>query len=346
MSEPGFWCEGLTLPVEQCSMERSKTTSRSALASIAISAVLLSGCQTPDLKPFRDSTAKIHNSIVEAQDVYSGELERLRPFVPDDHELTKQEKRFAGCWKARTEVMEAMVKYAGSLAAVADAPDKSEAALESVAQSINELGVVAGPYQQAVEGTTQITLVIVDLVNRVRAAQQLKKAVLATDADMQKLAQLLVRDFEAMRRTLERNQKSIKNLMDGKMSHQIDAREAIASKVEERTEALQFRLDGGQWADAVAAFNKEMAEAQKYLAEADKWYLPHKAEVEAAQKEMAERIRLFRNTETALAQWGKAHGALAEALQKDLAPDWTLLKQAADRIEKSVDKITQKDGKP
>lgn len=327
-------------------MKRSKTTSRSALASIAISAVLLSGCQTPDLKPFRDSTARIHNSIVEAQDVYLGELERLRPFVPDGHKLTEQEKSFAKCWKARTEVMEAMVKYAGSLAAVADAPDESEAALEGVAQSINELGVAAGPYQLAVEGTTQIALVIVDLVNRVRAAQQLKKAVLATDADMQKLTQLLVRDFESLKSTLEKNQRNIKNLMDGKMSHQIDAREAIASKVEERTEYLQSRLNDSKWAEAVAAFNKEMAEAHKYLAEADKWYLPHKAEVEAAQKEMADRIRLFRDIETALAQWGKAHGALAEALQKDLAPDWTLLKQSADRIEKGVGKITQKDGKP
>jgi hypothetical protein len=175
-------------------------------------------------------------------------------------------------------------------------------------------------------------------VNRVRAAQQLKKAVLATDADMQKLASLLAKDFGTMRGALEKNKKSIKNLMDGKMSHQLDARAAIANKVEERAKNLQNHLEDPKWTDAVAAFNLEMAETQKYLAEADKWYLPHKAEVEAAQKEMADRIKLFRDTETALAQWRKAHAALREALQKGLAPDWTLLRQSAERIEKSINK--------
>ena len=106
------------------------------------------------------------------------------------------------------------------------------------------------------------------------------------------------------------------------------------------------KLDDPQWTNAVTVFNQDMAEAKKYLAEADKWYLPHKAEVELAKKQMAARIALFRDTETALKQWGKSHGALAQALQKDLAPDWTLLRQSADRIEKSIKKINKEDSKP
>src|SRR4051812_45613528 len=85
------------------------------------------GCQTPDLKPFRDSTAKINNSVVEAQDTYLDELERLRPYVPDNSKLAEQSKRFATYWAARISVMDAMVKYASSLAAVADAPDQAKA---------------------------------------------------------------------------------------------------------------------------------------------------------------------------------------------------------------------------
>jgi len=39
--------------------------------------------------------------------------------------------------------------------------------------------------------------------------------------------------------TLEKNQKSIKNLMDGKMSRQIDARAAIADKFEARAKIFK-----------------------------------------------------------------------------------------------------------
>jgi hypothetical protein len=241
--------------------------------------------------------------------------------------------------KARTEVMDAMVKYAASLAAVADAPEQSRAGLEGVAKSINHLGVAAGPYQAAIEGGTEIALELMDIVNRVRAAQQLKKAVVATDPDMQKLAKLLAKDFGSLRRTLELNQKSIKNWMDGPVSSQLDARAALITRAKEKASVLQTNLSGANWADAVATFNKEMAETQKFLADTDKWYLPHQAAVEAAQKQMVERVKLFRDTETAIAQWGKAHADLAEALQNDMTPDWTLLRQSADRSRKASTKL-------
>ena len=324
---------------------RVYTAGGALLAGLAGS--FLVGCQTPDLKPFRDSTAKIHDSVVEAQDVYSAELARLRPFVSDTPALAEQGKRFSTNWQARSEVMGALVRYAGSLAAVADAPDKSKAGLESVAQSLKELGAAAGPYQPAVEGATDIGIVLIDLANRVRAARQLKKAVLLTDPDIQRVARLLVQDFSRMRLALAEIQKSIRSLMNGGgMSRQIDTRNAVNNKVIERTEALQRKLGEPDWTSAVAQFNQEMAEAKKYLAEADKWYLPHQAAVEAAQQEMADRIKLFRDTETAITQWGKAHGDLAQALQNGLAPDWTLLRQSADRIEKNINKITSKDSKP
>lgn len=310
-----------------------------AFVALGLGLGLLSGCHTPDLKPFRDSTAKIQSSVVDAQDLYSGELERLRPFVPDENALTKQQKIFSENWKARTEVMDAMVKYAASLASVADAPEKSRAGLESVAKSINELAIAAGPYQAAIEGGSEIAVELADLVNRVRAAKQLKKAVAATDPDMQKLAKLLAKDFGSLRRVLEQIQKSIKNLMDGPVSRQLDARTVLISRTQEKALALQNGLGTTNWADAVATFNKDMAETQKFLAEADRWYLPHQASVEAAQKEMADRIKLFRDTETAIVQWGKAHADLADALQNKMSPDWTLLRQSADRIQKSIDKI-------
>ena len=317
-----------------------------ALLMLAVSVGLLAGCRTPDLKPFRDSTAKIQSSVLEAQDLYSDELERLRPFVPNGHALTVQQRAFVNHWAARTEVMDAMVKYAGSLAAVADAPEKSRVALEGVAKSINQLGSAAGPYQAAIDGTTQIMTELLNLVNQVRSARQLKKAVAATDTDMQKLATLLATDFARLRRTIELNQQSIKNWMDGPRAHQLDARTALIDKAEAKATTLQAGLVGANWAAAVTTFNNDMAETQKFLAEADKWYLPHRAAVDAAQKQMAERVKLFRDTETALAQWGKAHADLAEALKNDMSPDWTVLRQSADRIEKSINKITNQTNTP
>ena len=308
--------------------------------ALALLLGLTTSCRTPDLKPFRDSTARIQGSVAEAQEIYSGELGRLKSFVPDEHQLAKTQKAFTTNWQARNEVMEAMVRYAGSLAAVADAPDKARAGMESVANSVKGLGVAAGPYAPAIEGGSQIALELMDLANRVRAARQLKKAVVVTDPSMQSLAKLLAKDFATLRKALEQNQKSIKNLMDGPLSQQLDARQAVLNKATEKAKALQ---DGvGQPGDAVGTYNREMAETHKYLVEADKWYLPHKAEVELAQRELADRIKLFRDTETAIVDWGKAHADLTHAVQHNMTPDWTLLKQSADRIEKGINQIANR----
>ncbi len=306
----------------------------------------VTGCRTPDLRPFQDSTARIHDGVVEAQGLYSAELERLAPFVPDSSELAKQGKRFSTNWQARVAVLDGMVEYAGSLVAVAGAPGKARAGLDNVAQSLKELSVAAGPYQAAVEGGTDIALELVDLANRVRAARQIQKAVRLTDPDVQRVAHLLVLDFSKLRFALEQNQRSIKNLMDAPLSRRLDARQAVENKMIERNGVLQEKLGGPDWETAVAQFNRETEEARKYLADANNWYVPHQAEVQAAQRQIADHIRFLRDTESAIVQWGRAHKALAQAFETGLAPDWTLLKQSAARIERSVEKIRNQPSTP
>ncbi len=132
--------------------------------------------------------------------------------------------------------------------------------------------------------------------------------------------------------------------MDGPLDRRLDARKAVENNINERTKALQERLGTAEWTTAVAQFNQEMVEARKYLSDADYWYLPHQAEVESAQKQIADHIKLLRDTETAIVQWGKAHVAIARTFQTGLAPDWTLLKESADRIEKSINKMTDQHG--
>ncbi len=329
-------------------MNQNQLQSKSILLGLVSCAALLSGCQTPDLKPFRDSTAQIYNSVVEAKDIYLEEQKRVMPFLPEDAQpaLEKQIELFQTNWTARANVMEAMVRYASSLAAVSEAPGKAKEGMEAVSQSLSELAFAAGPYAPAVEGAKDIALELLDLANRVRAAKQLTKAVLATDKDMQRVAQILAADFGSMKRELEDKQGSLKNLMDGPVSAQLHARRQVERKVGVLAGELAENLKTQPLTNAVASFNQDMTEIQKYLAESDKWYLPHQVQVELAQRHLAEHIKLFRDTESALSQWGKAHGALARALQEGLAPDWTLLKQSADRIQKSINQITKQDNQP
>ena len=318
------------------------------IVTILVSAFIFGGCQTPDLKPFRDSTAKIHNSVLEAKDLFLEEQERVKEFVPDASKLALEREidLFKTNWSARVNIMESMVKYASSLASVAEAPDRSKAALEGVGESVAELAVAAGPYAPAVEGAKNIALELIDLANRVRAVKQLKKAVLATDKDMQRVAQILSADFAIMRRELEDKQSSIRNLMNDRVSTQLQARRQVEKKIGLLAEGMISNLRTQSLNTAVGGFNQDMAEVQKYLVESDKWYLPHQAKVELTERQLTEHVKLFRDTETALAHWGQAHGALTKSLQEGLAPDWTLLRQSADRIEKSIKKITQQNDKP
>lgn len=326
-------------------LNKLHTPTKTILVTFGLCTVLLTGCVTPDLKPFSDSTAQIHNSVVEAQDVYLEEQQRILPLIPEDakDELQKDVTLFKTNWTARVNIMECMARYAGSLAAVAEAPDKSKASLEGVSKSISEMGVVAGPYAPAVEGAKEIGLELIDLANRIRAAQQLKKAVLATDPEMQKVSKILAADFRTMRMELEQRQGNIEKLMHDRLSSELHARKQVEKESAKLAEKLVEDLKQHPLTNAVAVFNQDMAEVQKYLAESDKWYLPYKAEVAAAEKDLADHVKLFRDTEAALEQWGKAHAALVQAMQDGLAPDWTLLKQSAERIEKSINKITKQE---
>jgi len=328
-------------------MHTQTITLRTSLVVIGISSGLFTGCQTPDLKPFRDSTAQIHDSVVGARDIYLEEQQRIEPFLPADarEAFDRQSQQFQSNWSAREEMMEAMARYAGSLAAVAEAPDKSKAALAGVGDSIQELSVAAGQYAPAVNGAKDIALELVDLANRVRAAKRLKDAVLATDTNMQRVATILAADFGSMRRELEDRQASLKHLMDGPLIDQLHARHMVELQSAVLSQKLIENLKTNSLTNAVAGFNQDMVDVQRYLTESDKWYVPHVTEVGQAQKQLAAHIQLFRDTESALTQWGKAHAALAKALREGLPPDWTLLKQSADRIKTAIDTITNQENK-
>src|SRR4051812_43160832 len=95
--------------------------------------IALIGCQTPDLKPFADSTANLHQSIIRSQDIVRSELQGLRAshVFEDEGKLSEAEKTFTKAFAQRIAFMVAVVNYSDSLAAVADAGENGQAGAQA-----------------------------------------------------------------------------------------------------------------------------------------------------------------------------------------------------------------------
>src|SRR5438046_3150570 len=99
-------------------MQCNLRTKRSKLGSLGGFLILvLTGCQTPDLRPFADSTAAMNTAVKEGQKVFVRELEAIKAADREATYIDNALVDFTNYWSLRTAFMDTLVEYSEQLAA-------------------------------------------------------------------------------------------------------------------------------------------------------------------------------------------------------------------------------------
>jgi hypothetical protein len=308
------------------------------LKRVALTTLLLSlaGCQTPDLKPFADSTASMNTAVKEGQKLFIRELETIKAADKEATYVDKALNDFTNNWKLRIDVMNAMVEYSEQLAAVADSPRQRAENTKAIADAIGHVAQAFGPYGEAVNGVLDIGRKLDGLVAQVRAARTLQKAVQKADPIISNVVEVLLKDFQAMENTLRVERQALPGILRTPHSDALEARKKLLKQMPDLYKQL---TDNGANAQAVANFNRDVAANATALAEMDRWYLPLAAQLKENDQRIAAGISLLSEARTGFRAWGNIHSKLASDIAERRQPNWRLLLETAREIQSDIERI-------
>lgn len=302
----------------------------------------LTGCQTPDLKPFADSTAAMNSAVKGGQKVFVGELLAIKAADPTATYIDKSLTDFTNHWSQRLAVMDAMVEYSEQLAAVADAPRQRAENTKAVGDAVGKVSAAFGPYGAAVTGAIDIVRKVDGLAAQARAAHTLQEAVEKADPVLTNVVVLLSHDFKKMEETLRLARITLPGILKSPHGDALEARKKLtAFTTNLYSKLLEVGSTNGSWEQAAADFNKETAETAKALASMDRWYLPLTAQLKESDTRIAAGLSLLTEAQIGLKRWGEVHAKLAQDISNNRQPNWRLLLETARAIQEDIERIKQ-----
>lgn len=299
--------------------------------------ILVSGCRLPDLKPFADSTADLHQAVVQCESVVrddlveAAELAQLDPNSPDH-----PARRFSAEWQKRIAAMTAIVEYTDSLAAIADAGKTGEANAEALANSVNSLlGALSAP--TAPDNYIAIAKTLYGVVAQVRAAAAFGKAVEAADPAIQGIATILIKDLADIENIIQVAPEPIEAAMKRptEISQLIDYRKQL-QKEQRRLESV---IAGDVHSGLGGTMPAELTRVTELIAATDARYLPIQEAIDRVHKRTIAEIELTRRARDGFKQWAAIHHGLAENVAWGLRPNVRVLVNTVLEMKAIVEKM-------
>lgn len=311
-----------------------------ALIVFAVVALfVITGCQTPDLKPFADSTAALNTAVREGQKVFVRELEAIKAADKEAAYVDGALTSFTNHWQLRVAFMDSVVEYTEQLAAVADAPRQRAENTAAMADALKKVADNFGPYGAAVTGTLDIVRKVDQLAAQARVARTLAQAIEKANPVITNVVSLLCQDFAAMEGALRVERKGLPGLLRRPYDDALEARKMLLAQMPELYTRLLQQGNSSGWGPAAGNFNRDVAEGAKALAQMDSWYLPLKAQLKESDERIAAGVALLSGARNGVLKWGEIHGKLIEDLAHHRQPNWRLLLETAREIQNDIERI-------
>jgi len=314
------------------------------LAALAGAALLAGGCTTPDLKPFADATANLHQVVGQSQDIVQSELQELqqRQALADEAKLKAAETKFTNAFAQRIAFMTAVVDYSDSLAAVADAGKNGEANAQALENSIKQLLDAAGPYGAAVGVGADVLAKIYGLGAQAWAAHSLKEATAKANPIIAVGAEILQQDMNNIRQGLATAETPLVAALEKPYRHSLTQRLNLMGMREEQSREFNGAMNPTNWPALLADYNRRLAEVNTFYDTADKWYLPLQAQESALHTRLATEIQLLDKTAMGLKQWAKIHADLTQTLKNNRQPNLRVLLSTIMEIKTDIETLKSK----
>jgi len=311
------------------------------LAMVAGLGLLLGGCTTPDLKPFADSTAGLHQATVQTRDIVKTELREFKKaeLFKDPDVLDNAEKVIPASFDARIKYMEAIVAYSDSLAAVADAAKNSQANAQALGDSVKGLADAVGPYGAAVGQAIPIFVTVAEKAEEAWAVHTLRQATKKAEPYIKGGAIIMESDMKNVRKILLRNEQPLIQKMEEPYANDLLIREEVIRLRNQETKKLLEALKQDNQGASVAAFNTNIAEYDKALENINQWYDPLQQREAEVTTRIEQEAQMVLNTYHGFQQWEKVHADLVTALENNRQPNIRELVRTVLEIKTEIDNL-------
>jgi hypothetical protein len=310
------------------------------LANWAVSLVsiaLLTGCQTPDLKPFADASKTVSATVNTGGDLAIQPL-ALMPiwingeFVPPNAP-THPYKTLAASWEKRQNTMDAVLVYSASLAAINDASAHRKENAAALVGSVKQLASAVPGFGTAAADTAGDLLVFgLGVTVEIKAWHDMRKAVGSANVAIQLVAQALTNDFVELSNEFESTQRDeiiqrinalrpVEQVHEKLQTQRKDQRELVRDAPGDTTKGAELARLDGLIASVEVDLNRMRSEKSKF------------------ETSLVDGTIFFATAIKAVQAWGSAHADLVQAFEEHRTPNLVLLAARAEELKEIVGKF-------
>ncbi len=175
--------------------------------TVLLSALLVSGCATPNLKPFADASTTLSITVKRGGDLAIKPLAKTPLWVYDvlvpPGDPKHPYKDLEASWELRQRAMDAVLIYSTSLDAINEAVAHREENAEALVNSVQQLASAVPGYGAAFNSFGTLVVKGLKITVEVKAYHDMRQAVEAADPAIQLVARGLKEDFTGLSNLFE-----------------------------------------------------------------------------------------------------------------------------------------------
>lgn len=319
-----------------------KKTITPILLASGLFLALLTGCQTPDLRPLADSTVSLHQAVVQSQKIVKSEIAAVAeaPNLQNPAKIASYNKAISDILEIRKAFTAALVAYSDSLAAVADAGKNGKANAQALGDSVKQLASAAGPYGAAVGAASDIVTKVYGLAAQAWAVHSLKESVSKVDPAIQAGAEFVRMDMTNVLAIL----KSANEEANAAAKYPHHNEMVLYNQTAKKRDALSAELttalaDTTNWVQLTTAYNQKAAELDKALNRMNEWHTPLMAAIAENNKRFSSEEDIVLNTIQGFQQLAKVHADLKKSLDENTQPNVRELVSTVLEIKDEIEKL-------
>jgi len=326
----------------QANRVRRVVTHPNQLAGIVvllISALLFSGCSTPDLKPFSDASKTLSTSVKTGGEMAIKPLAKTPLWVNNTlvqaGDPNHPYKDLQTQWATRVKAMDAVLVYSASLQAINEASAHRKENAKALVGSVQQLAAAVPGYGAAFNKAGDLIVQGLAVTVEVKAWHDMRRAVASADPAVQLVAKGLKQDLQSIARVFE-----------APLNDQITRFGAATRPVIRLEEALRQKRDVQRTAvegdPADTARGNELTRLEGLYATAAADLNQMRAERAKIEEAVAQGKDFFANSVAAVDAWADAHSELMKAFEENRMPNFTLLAARAEELSELVNQFKKK----
>jgi hypothetical protein len=298
-----------------------------ALATLAL---VVSGCQVPNIEPFAHATFELRRAVIEGGAVTSETMAAMPP-MPTDTIPKEAAGQFVAVWQERVQLMDVLLGYSDALAGIAAAGTGAQQTAAALGDSISQLATLVPTTGAAVEAGVQLGQILVQTGIQIQSYRNLAQAIGAAHPALTEVAMYLEADLDDLRRLYLNASQTLEGALDESFGKRESQRQWLLAKRDEFRDTM------------VRTFNDSKAKQVKKIEELLVYMEPdHQQYVQLREVLLQQRsatLQMFEQAKQGVHAWVQAHQELLLAIEQNRRPNVRLLLGTAQDLKEAVDRI-------